>query len=203
MGDVCWNQPGELRSWETQFEGRIDWSNNLSTGYSHLEEYRENVPNPYRKVPFYHTMMDFRNRITALILGYRMREWQSLLLKAGPGRNYERDLEYYSIDGKCKLTKKWSLEYSGERIVFVPDPVPGGETTWIHIVKSYYFFTPDFYTKLFYQIRSNSEASALQLITVYRYDPPFGFVQFAFQQSDPGKMLNDTTDLFVKFSFMF
>jgi len=99
------------------------------------------------------------------------------------------------------VTPQLSAEYSLERLVQAPDP--DHEGTRIHVIRANQFFTKDLYLRLFFQTNSAIDRRNLQAVFVYRYLPPFGTIQVAYQRgtaafgerSDQGntRFLKDTT----------
>jgi hypothetical protein len=48
------------------------------------------------------------------------------------------------------------------------------------------YFTPDFFLRLFVQTNSALEREGVQALLVWRYLPPFGTLQLAFQRGTAG-----------------
>ena len=119
------------------------------------------------------------------------------------GRNYDSDFRLVTASGRIKPTAQASLEYQLERLVLDPDPER--ESTWIHVVRASQFFTNDLYLQLFYQTNSVIDRRNLQAIFVYRYAPPFGTVQVAFQRGTAafGEVSEQGNTLFLKLTCVF
>ncbi len=56
------------------------------------------------------------------------------------------------------------------------------ETTWIHVGRVNQFFTPDLFLRVFLQTNSAIDRENIQAVFVYRYKPPFGTLQLAYQR---------------------
>ncbi|MFH2041298.1 MAG: hypothetical protein ABIJ35_02140, partial [Acidobacteriota bacterium] len=129
--------------------------------------------------------------------------WQAASVTYSFGRNYDSD--FYLVEGRvnAKLTPALSLSYGLIRLHLNPDPE--NESTWIHVIRATQYFTNDLFFKLFYQINSVIDKKNIQLLFVYRFQPPFGMIQLAYQKGTArfGEKGIQGDTLFVKFSFMF
>ena len=146
---------------------------------------------------------DFRNRSTTLRAGYNTREYQSLSANYRFGRNYDADFQLVSGSASYKPTAESAVEYELQRLVLDPDP--DDDTTWIHVVRVNQFFTNDLYLQLFFQTNSAIDRRNLEAVFVYRYKPPFGTVQLAFQRgkAEFGERSNQGNTLFLKVTGIF
>ena len=72
------------------------------------------------------------------------------------------------------------MEYALTRLIFHPDPE--GESTWFHVFRTNYYFNKGLFFKVFYQTNSAISKQNIQLLFVYRFQPPFGLVQIAYQK---------------------
>ncbi len=188
--NIYWGMDGTRRSWKIDEGLLFDLKNKLSLEVQHHEEYKL-----YEK--------DFRNRETELTLGYNTREWQSVKVNYAFGRNY--DLDFQLVEGRLnvKPVSDVSLEYGLTRLLFRPDPE--SESTWIHFVRATGYFTKDLFLKVFLQLNSAIEKRYVQVLFVYRFQPPFGLVQLAFQKGSAlfGERGNQGAMLFIKFAYLF
>lgn len=188
--NIYWGINGTLRSWQIDEGLLFDLKNKFSFEAQHHEEYKL-----YEK--------DFRNRETELTVGYNTREWQSAEMTYSFGRNY--DLDFQLVEGKLnyKLTQDFSLEYALTRLVYHPDP--DQDSTWIHVIRATNYFTKDLFLKVFYQINSVIDKKYIQVVFVYRFQPPFGLVQLAYQKGSArfGERGNQGHTLFLKIAYMF
>ena len=188
--NIYWGLDGMLRSWKIDQEVGFDLKNKFSFVVEHHEEYKL-----FEK--------DFRNRESVLELGYNTREWQSAQIAYSFGRNF--DLDFYLWEGSInfKLTRDLSVSYMLEHVVFDPDPE--NESTWIHVIRATNYFTNDLFIKLFYQLNTAIDKSNIQVLFVYRFQPPFGSIQIAYQKGtgEFGERGTQGHTLFLKFAYMF
>lgn len=188
--NIYWGLDGTLRSWQIDQEVGFDLKNKFSLVVEHHEEYKL-----YEK--------DFRNRESVLEVGYNTREWQSAQVAYSFGRNFDLDFHLWEGSVNFKLTRDLSISYMLERVVFDPDP--SNESTWIHVIRATNYFTNDLFLKLFYQVNTVIDKSNIQILFVYRFQPPFGSIQIAYQKGTGEfgeKGIQDHT-LFLKFAYMF
>ena len=183
--NIYWSQTGVLRSWATAQTISIDWRNRWTTGASHAEEFQR-----FEK--------DFRNRQTGLDIGYNTRSYESVRGGFSFGRNFDADFRLWSAAATYTLTEELSAEYELQRLDLDPDP--GDESTWIHVIRTNQFFTPDLFLRLFFQTNSAIDRRNVQAVFVYRYLPPFGTVQVAYQRgtAEFGTRSNQGNTVFVK-----
>lgn len=188
--NIYWGMNGTLRSWQIDEGLTLDFRNKFSLEAEHTEEYKLFEE-------------DFRNRQTELTLGYNTREWQSARVSYAFGRNFGLDFDLVEGSLNYKLTRDLSLEYGLSRLVFNPDPE--GESTWIHSVRATHHFTKDLFLKLYGQVNSAIDKTSVQLLFVYRFQPPFGLVQIAYQRGSTvfGVADERTDTLFMKLAYMF
>ncbi|MBN2198211.1 MAG: carbohydrate binding family 9 domain-containing protein [Candidatus Aminicenantes bacterium] len=188
--NIYWGIGGALRSWQIDEGLAFDFRNKLSLEVEHTEEYKL-----FEK--------DFRNRRSEFTLGYNTREWQSARISYEFGRNFDLDFDLIEGSLNTKLTRDLSLEYGLSRLVFRPDPK--GENTWIHSLRATHYFTKDLFLKLYGQINTSIDKTSVQLLFVYRFLPPFGLVQIAYQRGSTvfGVGGERADVLFLKLAYMF
>lgn len=188
--NIYWGLDGTLRSWKIDQEVGFDLKNKFSLQLEHHEEYKL-----YEK--------EFRNRESVIEVGYNTREWQSAELAYSFGRNFDLDFFLWEGSVNFKLTRDLSVSYLLEHVVFDPDPE--NETTWIHVVRATNYFTNDLFLKLFYQVNTTIDKSNIQVLFVYRFQPPFGSVQIAYQKGtgEFGERGTQGHTLFLKIAYMF
>ncbi len=188
--NIYWGMDGTLRSWKVDQELSLDLQNKFSFEVEHHQEYKL-----FEK--------DFRNHETEFQLGYNTREWQSARISYGFGRNF--GLDFHLVEGSLnyKITQDFSFQYSLERLVFEPDPE--GESTWIHVIRATNYFTPDLFLKVFFQTNSAIDKQNIQVLFVYRFQPPFGLIQLAYQKgtAEFGERGTQGHTLFLKIAYMF
>jgi len=188
--NMYWGQDGTRRSWQVDQSLDFQMRNRWSFAVGHTEEYKR-----FEK--------DFRNRATEIELGFNTREYRSANFGVEFGRNFDADFRLVTGGARLKPTPRSSLEYQLERLSLDPDP--DQESTWIHVVRASQFFTNDLYLQAFYQTNSVIDRRNLQAVFVYRYDPPFGTVQLAFQRGTAafGQTSQQGNTLFLKVTRVF
>lgn len=185
--NVYWSQAGVLRSWQVDESVDVQFRNRWSTGLEYTEEFKR-----FEK--------DFRNRQIGLRLGYNTRAYQSVRVGYEFGRNFDSDFRLWTASGKYKVTDALSAEYELQRLWLDPDP--GNESTWIHVVRANQFFTKDLFLRLFLQTNSAIDRRNVQAVFVWRYRPPFGSLQVAYQRGTAGfgQRSSQGNTLFLKIS---
>ncbi|MEW5981296.1 MAG: DUF5916 domain-containing protein [Acidobacteriota bacterium] len=188
--NVYWSQTGVLRSWQIDQSLEVEFRNRMSAEVSVTEEFKR-----FEK--------DFRNRQIGLQFGYNTREYQSVSAGVEFGRNFDADFQLWEVSARHKLTEQLSTEYSLERLVLRPDPE--GESTWIHVVRANQFFTKDLFLRVLFQTNTAIDRQNLQAIFVWRYLPPFGTIQLAYQRGTAGfgERSDQGHTLFVKATAVF
>ena len=136
-------------------------------------------------------------------VGYNTREWQSLFAAYQFGRNFDSDFTLITAGVKQNLTRQLSLDYSLSKLELNPDPE--NESTWIHVLRSSYYFTNDLFVSLFVQTNSVISKENVQLLGVWRFKPPFGSLQLAYQRgtSEFGEPSEQGDTVFTKLSWVF
>lgn len=188
--NVYWSHTGTLRSWQVDQSLEVQFRNRWSTEVSYTEEYKL-----FEK--------EFRNRQIGFDVGYNTREYQSVHAGVEFGRNFDSDFQLWTAGANYKVTDQLSAEYSLERLTLSPDPE--GDSTWIHVVRANQFFTKDLYLKVFFQTNSAIARNNLQAVFVWRYLPPFGTIQVAYQRGTAafGERSDQGHTLFLKATAVF
>jgi hypothetical protein len=188
--NIYWGQTGTLRSWQVDQSVEVEFRNRWSTEVSYTEEFKR-----FEK--------DFRNRQIGLELGFNTREYNSVSAGVEFGRNFDADFQLWSGRARRKLTDQLSAEYSLERLVLSPDP--DDESTWIHVLRANQSFTRDLFLRLFFQTNSAIDRRNVQAVFVWRYLPPFGTIQVAYQRgtAEFGQRSDQGNTLFLKATTVF
>jgi hypothetical protein len=188
--NVYWSQQNELRSWRVDQEIEVELRNRFSFGWEYYDELQV-----FEK--------DFRNRSNGFHVGYNTREFQSASLSYAFGRNFDSDFDLWELELSRKLGDALSVEYELTRLRLEPDPE--NESTDIHVLRSVYNFTPDLFLKMFFQSNSAIDRKDVQAVFVWRYRPPFGTVQVAYERGTAafGERSEQGNTLFLKFSYVF
>jgi hypothetical protein len=193
-GDVNYNrytgQEGVLRSEETDAEFRFVFSSRWEVELEYVDEFRREE-------------MDFDNSIASVKVGYDNRAGRSVFVSVGTGTNFGSDLKLATLELQYRLSKAWELSY--ELTWLELDPDPEMESTWIHVLRSSYYFTNDLFVSLFVQTNSVISKENVQLLGVWRFKPPFGSLQIAYQKgtSEIGAPSEQGDTLFTKLSWVF
>ncbi len=188
--NIYWGLDHTLRSWKIDQGLTFDLRNKFTLEVEHDQEYKL-----FEK--------KFRNHATDLTLGYNTREWQQAEIKYGFGHNYDSDFHLVEGAVKAKLSQALSMEYALIRLWLEPDPER--ESTWIHVLRATQYFTPDIFLKAFYQVNTVIDKHNVQILFVYRFQPPFGTLQLAYQKgtAEFGEKGDQGHTFFVKFAYMF
>jgi len=183
--NIYWSQKAVLRSWQVDESVDVQFRSRWSTGVSYTEEFKR-----FEK--------DFRNRQVGFQVGYNTREYQSVRAGYEFGRNFDADFQLWTASARYKVTQALSAEYELQRLRLEPDPE--GESTWIHVVRANQFFTKDLFVKLFFQTNSAIDRRNIQTVFVWRYRPPFGTIQVAYQRGTAafGQRSDQGNTLFLK-----
>jgi uncharacterized protein DUF5916 len=188
--NIYWSQTGVLRSWKVNESLATEFRNRLSAEVSWIEEFKL-----FEK--------KFRNREAGFDLGYNTRQYNSIKTGLRFGRNFDADFVLWTAAARRKVTRKLSAEYSLERLELNPDP--SRQSTWIHVLRADQFFTKDLFLRLFFQTNSAIDRNNVQALFVYRYLPPFGTIQVAYQRGTAafGQRSTQGNTLFLKATTVF
>ncbi len=183
-------QDGTLRSW--RLDGSIDFTfrRYWEVELSHLEEYKL-----FEK--------EFRNDRTRVELEWDSREGRRVYAYASKGFNYDSDLTLYGVGLRWPIGDKWRFEYELTRLDLEPDP--DQDSTTIHVFETIYAFNPDMYAKVFVQTNSAISKENVQALWVWRFKPPFGSWQIAYQRgtSEQGQESQQGDTIFTKLAWVF
>jgi hypothetical protein len=193
--NIYWGLDRNLRSWKIDEELSFDLRNKFSLSVEHHQEFKGQDDERFEK--------DFRNHETEFELGYNTREWQRASISYVFGRNFDSDFQLVEGSLNYKITQDFSIQYSLTRLILEPDPE--GESTWIHVIRATNYFTPDLFIKAFYQVNTSIDKHNIQVLFVYRFQPPFGLIQLAYQKGTArfGEAGTQGHTLFLKFAYMF
>jgi hypothetical protein len=84
-------------------------------------------------------------------------------------------------------------------------PGPDSASTWIHVLRANQFFTNDLFVRVFFQTNSAIDRRNVRAVFVYRYRPPFGTLQLAFQRgtAERGQQSDQGNTLFLEATAVF
>ncbi len=185
-----WSQDGVLRSWELESDIEVVFTNFWQVELSYVDAYEL-----FEK--------EFRNSITSLQVGYDNRAGKSIALEVGTGKNFDSDLQLATLEVGLILFGALDLGYEGTWLELDPDPED--ESTLIHVFRANYHFTNDLYVNLFWQTNSVINKENIQLLAVWRFLPPFGSLQVAYQRgtSEIGTPSDQGDSVFTKLQWVF
>jgi len=188
--NIYWSQRDVLRSYRNVETVIVELRNRWSTGVEHTNDFKQ-----------YET--GFHNDTFNTFFGYNTREYNSFDGGYIVGRNFGSDLRSANFAFRRKLTSALSTEYRFNRVWLRPDPQQKG--TAIHIVRSQYYFTRDIFVRLFFQSNTVIDRRNVETVFVWRYRPPFGALQFAYQRgrAELGQRSQQGNTYFVKLSHVF
>ncbi len=146
---------------------------------------------------------EFRNDQTTLTVGWDGRDGRSISAYTGTGFNFDNDLTLYGAKIQWPFGDRWRLSYDLTRLELEPDL--DNETTTIHVLEVLYSFNPDLFVKLFLQTNSSIDKENVQALWVWRFNPPFGSLQVAYQRgtSEQGRRSAQGDTFFTKFAWVF
>lgn len=173
-----WSQTGILRSW--------DISNSLSLNFLKRWSFSLNYNEDFKLFE-----KEFNNNSYEARIGLDNRQGNSVNFSFRTGKNFDRDFERYGTGFSLNLSEAWNMNYQINRFWFSPDLED--DNGIIHFVRSTYYLNKDLFYKLFYQSRysvsggiANPEfdltRETIQFVFVWRFLPPFGSLQLAYQQ---------------------
>jgi hypothetical protein len=185
-----WSQQGELRSWEVDAEVETVFTSGWQVALSYIDEFKL-----YEK--------EFSNSLTSVEVGYDNRRGRSVFISFGSGTNFDSDLTLATLDAEFRISSAWSCEYEGTWLELEPDPE--GDSTWIHVFRTSYYVTNNLFATLFVQTNSAIAKDNVQLLAVWRFRPPFGSFQVAYQRgtSEIGRPSEQGDTVFTKLSWIF
>jgi hypothetical protein len=185
-----WSQEGVLRSWELDANVEVVFRNGWQFDLRHIDEFKL-----FEK--------EFRNDRTILTAGWDGRDGRSVSAYAGSGFNFDNDLTLYGAKVQWPFGDRWRFSYELTRLELDPDLE--NETTSIHVFEMLYAFHPDLFLKLFVQTNSAIDKENVQVLWVWRFKPPFGSLQLAYQRgtSEQGQQSQQGDTLFAKLAWVF
>jgi hypothetical protein len=157
---------------------------------------------------------DFRNTYMGNTLRYDTKQGTVASAEYAFGKNFGRDFDNIKGGLSVKVLDGWDVEYNLSRHWFSPGSYE--DNSWIHYVRSTYYMNPDLYVKVFYQTKYTLWGDTmpfdydllrenLQLLFVWRFLPPFGSLQLAYQEGrvrNTGLADDNLKAFFFKLSWM-
>lgn len=145
----------------------------------------------------------FHNPQAEFLLGYNTREYQSWAVGYQTGKSFDSDLKAVNAYYRRKLSPETAVEYQLSRVWLKPDPTQ--QATLINIFRVRHNFTRDLFIRIFFQTNSVIDRKNTEAVFVWRYKPPFGSVQFAYQRGRAalGERSQQGNTYFVKMAYEF
>ncbi len=183
------SQRNVVRGYHAAGEANLDFRNRWSASVEVTKEYRL-----FEK--------GYHNRRADFQVGYNTREYQSWSLGYIKGVNFDSDYDALSGYVRRKLGPGTSAEYQLSRVWLKPDPLQ--QATLINIFRLRHNFTRDLFLRVFYQTNSVLDRRHLEAVFVWRYKPPFGLIQVAFQRGRAafGERSQQGNTFFLKLAYM-
>lgn len=138
-------------------------------------EFEVNYRNEYRLFE-----KGYYNQQTTLIAGWNGRDGRYIAGTIGTGTNFDNNLLLYGGEARWAFGDSFRVAYSLNRVELSPDY--RNEDTTIHVFETTYSFNPDLFVRAFYQSSSVIEKENVQVLGVWRFNPPFGQLQIAYQK---------------------
>lgn len=184
------SQTGVLRSYRLNANLSATFRNGWELRVQHIDEFQR-----FEK--------EFHNDRTVITAGWNARDGRSVSAHAGSGFNFDNDLALYGAAVQWPVGDRWRLSYGTTRLELAPDP--DNDSTSIHIFEMLYSFNPDLFVKLFVQTNSAIDKENIQALWVWRFKPPFGALQMAYQRgtSAQGLRSQQSDSFFTKLSWVF
>ena len=201
-----YSQAGDLRSWKISSNISLNFLRKWSLKLNNDEEFKAEETGLFER--------DFRNSVKGAQVTFDTKTGRSISAYYGKGTNFDSDLERYGGRIDLKLTDALNATYNLTRVWFSPDE--NERSSWIHYIRATYYVNKDMYFKLFYQSKYDLtgsfgsshfdlERETTQFVYVWRFFPPFGSLQLAYQEGpsqisdDPGQYRT----VFTKLSWVF
>jgi hypothetical protein len=138
-------------------------------------EFEVNYRNEYRLFE-----KGYYNQQTTLIAGWNGRDGRYIAATIGTGTNFDNNLLLYGGEARWAFGDSFRLSYSLNRVDLSPDF--RDESTTIHVFETTYAFNPDLFVRAFFQSNSVIGKENIQVLGVWRFNPPFGMLQIAYQK---------------------
>ena len=185
-----YSHSGTLRAWDLDAEVEVTFRNGFEVEIGRVDDYQI-----FEK--------GYRNDRTTVEVGWDGRDGRSVRAFAARGVNFDSDLTLYGAAASWAFGDAWRVGYGLTRLELDPDPE--GDTTWIHVFDALYAFNPDLFVKLFVQSNSAIDKVNVQAVGVWRFKPPFGSLQLAYQRgtSEAGEISTQGDTVFTKLSWVF
>ena len=178
-----WSQTGYLRSWALDTDIEFDFMKMFSLELAYAADFKAEYDPYFEK--------DFHNHEWGVEVGFDNNRGFTANLEYKRGINYDRELEVIEGGLEFKVIEGWNVAYRFEKTWL--QPAEPEENSWIHYIRSSYYVNTDLYLKFFYQTKYELNRfwrepdfemlrKTLQIVLVWRFLPPFGSLQLAYQE---------------------
>lgn len=187
--NIYWSQANVLRGYHNLLSVRTDFRNRWSASTSYTSQFRL-----FEK--------GFHNKTAEFRMSYNTREYQSWAIGYQTGTSFDRNLRGVDFVIRRKPFPQTAVEYQVSRVWLTPDP--SKEATLINIFRVRHSFNRDLFLRLFFQTNSVIDRRNIEAVFVWRYKPPFGLVQFAYQRGRAalGERSQQGNTYFIKLSYV-
>lgn len=146
---------------------------------------------------------EFNNDQRTAEFGWDSRDGRIAYVFFTKGLNFDSDLELFGGGLEWLLGDRWRLSYELSRLRLTSATTIDDST--IHVANILYSFHRDLFLKLFVQSNSAIDKENVQLLWVWRFEPPFGSIQLAYQTgtSEQGQISDQQDTVFVKLAWVF
>jgi hypothetical protein len=160
-------------------------------------EFEVNYRNEYRLFE-----KGYYNQQTNFVAGWNGRDGRYISANVGTGVNFDNDLFLYGGEVRWAFGESWRVSYNLTRLELSPDLKR--ESTTIHVFETTYTFNPDLFVRAFFQTNSAIDKQNVQVLGVWRFNPPFGSVQVAYQKGTSafGQQSEQGHTLFTKLAWV-
>lgn len=185
-----YSQEDVLRSWESETGIEFVFRNGWEFEVEHIEEFQL-----FEK--------EFRNDRTVFEIEWDGRDGRNVEVSYGSGFNFDNELTLYRAALRWPFGDRWRVSYDFTRLDLEPDTE--AESTTIHVVEVLYAFHADLFTRIFVQTNTAIDKENIQALWVWRFAPPFGALQLAYQTgtSIQGQVSDQGDTFFTKLSWVF
>jgi len=183
-----------LRSWQVDQGFRFDLKSNFTLIALHTEEFKAQDDVLFER--------DFRNKLTKLGAGFNMNEWDYFVVYVSFGENFGGRFQMLEVGKNLRFSKTVAIEIDLARIFFYGTSPRNQLVFWLN---GLYNFSENFNGKVLLQTNNLIDKLNLEFQLTYRFLPPYGFAQLAYQ-SGRGKFGEEVTignTLFLKFAYTF
>jgi hypothetical protein len=160
-------------------------------------EFELNYRNEYRLFE-----KGYYNQQTNFIAAWNGRDGRYISANVGTGVNFDNDLFLYGGEARWAFGDSWRISYTLTRVELSPDY--RNESTTIHVFETTYAFNPDLFVRAFFQSNSAIDKQNIQVLGVWRFNPPFGQLQVAYQKGTSafGQQSDQGHTLFTKLAWV-